>query len=81
MRYDRASAGKMSVQLNVLEHKDGVDVEKVLLRSYDDPSTVEMKKLWELAVGQGPAESTMKEAIGDLEVSHIVMDHFHTTEA
>lgn len=79
LRYDRSTEGVMSVRLDVTEHKDGVDVESAIEKSYDDPYVAELKKLWAAATGS-PSQSVIAEAMGDLDVNSMVMNQFHSAK-
>jgi hypothetical protein len=48
-------------------------------KSYEDPYTQEMKKLWELVAEGRPVKTTAQDALQDLEIFSMAMKHFYSS--
>jgi hypothetical protein len=65
--------------LHIAENVDGAYKETMVRKSYEDPYTQEMKKLWELVAEGRPVKTTAQDALQDLEIFSMAMKHFYSS--
>ncbi|KAL1606714.1 hypothetical protein SLS60_004121 [Paraconiothyrium brasiliense] len=77
VQYDTPYIKGLPVTLHVAENVDGVYKETMIRKSYQDPYTQEMKKLWEMVAEGKSVKTTAEDALKDLEVFNMAMKHFY----
>ncbi|OAG07037.1 NAD(P)-binding protein [Paraphaeosphaeria sporulosa] len=77
LQYDTPYVKGLPVTLHISENVDGAYKETMVRKSYEDPYTQEMKKLWGLVVEGRSVKTTAQDALQDLEVFGMAMKHFY----
>ncbi|KAJ4356256.1 uncharacterized protein N0V89_004287 [Didymosphaeria variabile] len=77
VQYDTPYVKGLPVTLHMAENVDGVYKESMIRKSYEDPYTQEMKKLWEMVAEGKSVKTTAQDALQDLEVFNMAMKHFY----
>lgn len=77
VQYDTPYVKGLPVTLHIAENANGVYKETIVRKSYEDPYTIEMKKLWEMVVEGKPVKTTAQDALQDLELFGMAMQHFY----
>lgn len=79
VQYDTPYVKGLPVTLHIAENVDGAHKETMVRKSYEDPYTQEMKKLWEMVVEGRAVKTTAQDALQDLEVFSMAMKHFYSS--
>lgn len=77
VQYDTPYVKGLPVTLHIAENVDGAYKETVVRKSFEDPYTLEMKKLWEMVVEDKHQKTTAEDALQDLEIFTMAMKHFY----
>ncbi|KAJ4297627.1 hypothetical protein N0V90_005520 [Kalmusia sp. IMI 367209] len=77
VQYDTPYVKGLPITMHIAENVDGAYKETKMRKSFEDPYTREMKKLWELVAEGKPVKTTAQDALQDLEVFTMAMQHFY----
>jgi hypothetical protein len=61
--------------MHITENCDGAYKESTIRKTYEDPYTLEMKKLWKMVVEDKAVKTTAEDALQDLELFSMIMKH------
>lgn len=75
VQYDTPYVKGLPVTMHIAENADGVYKESTIRKSYEDPYTLEMKKLWKVVVEGDPVKTTAEDALKDTEMFGMIMRH------
>ncbi|PSN66002.1 NAD(P)-binding protein [Corynespora cassiicola Philippines] len=76
VQYDTPYVKGLPVTMHIAENVDGTYKESKILKSYEDPYTLEMKTFYEMVVNGVPAKTTAQDALQDLEIFGMAMKHY-----
>lgn len=77
VQYDTPFIKGLPVTMHVAENVDGTYKETMTRKSYEDPYTLEMKQLWNLVAEGKPVKTTPQDALQDLEIFSMAMQHYY----
>lgn len=75
VQYDTPYIKGLPVTMHTVENADGALKESTIRKSYEDPYTLEMKKLWKLVVEGDPVKTTAEDALLDTKLFGMIMKH------
>ncbi len=73
VQYDTPYVKGLPIKLHVRENSDGVYKETMVLKTYEDPYTIEMKELYAIIVEGRPVKTTAEDAAKDLKIFQMIM--------
>jgi hypothetical protein len=76
LQYDTPYVKGLPVTMHVAENDNGVYKESKILKSYEDPYTLELKVFYEMVVNGIAAKTTAADSLQDLELFGMVMKHY-----
>ena len=76
VQYDTPYVKGLPVTMHIAENVDGTYKESKILKSYEDPYTLEMKTFWEMVVEGKVQKTTAEDAGQDLEIFGMAMKHY-----
>lgn len=77
VQYDTPFIKGLPVTIHIAENADGVYKETTVRKSYEDPYTLEMKELWGLVAEGKPVKTTVQDALQDLDIFTMAMQHYY----
>ena len=75
VQYDTPYVKGLPVTLHIAENVNGEYHETSIRKTYEDPYTLEMRRLWRWVVLNEPVKTTAKDALQDHEIFGMVMKH------
>jgi predicted dehydrogenase len=76
VQYDTPYVKGLPVTLHIAKNEDGVYREEKVLKTYEDPYTLELKIFYDLVLHDKPAKTTAADSLQDLEVFGMAMKHY-----
>jgi hypothetical protein len=76
VQYDTPYVKGLPVTLHIARNHGGVYKEEKILKTYEDPYTLELKVFYDLVVHGKTAKTTAADSLQDLEVFGMAMKHF-----
>ncbi|KAJ9602608.1 hypothetical protein H2200_012801 [Cladophialophora chaetospira] len=73
VKYDSPYVKGLPVTMTITENADGAYKESTVIRTYEDPYTLEMKELHQVVANGKEVKTTAKDARKDLEVFRMIM--------
>ena len=73
VKYDSPYVKGLPVTMTITENVDGAYRETVVIKTYEDPYTLEMKELYQVVVNGREVKTTAKDAKKDLEIFQMIM--------
>ncbi|OCT44393.1 hypothetical protein CLCR_05944 [Cladophialophora carrionii] len=73
VNYDTPYIKGLPVTMTTSENIDGVYKESTIIRTYEDPYTLEMKKLYQMVANGKEVKTTAKDARKDVEIFQMIM--------
>ena len=76
VQYDTPYVKGLPVTLHIAENVEGAYKETTVRRSFEDPYTLEMKKLWEMVAEGKQQKTTPEDALQDIDLFKMAMIHY-----
>lgn len=73
VKYDSPYVKGLPVTMLVRENADGAYQETTIVRTYEDPYTLEMKELYDMVANGKAAKTTARDAKEDLKIFQMIM--------
>ncbi|KXJ97327.1 hypothetical protein Micbo1qcDRAFT_200035 [Microdochium bolleyi] len=75
IQYDTPYVKGLPVTMHIVENASGAYRETIVRKTYEDPYTLELKRLYELVVEDKPVKTTPEDALQDLEVFGMIVKY------
>lgn len=75
VQYDTPYVKGLPVTLHITENDNGALRQTSVRKTYEDPYTLELRRFWELVVEGRAVKTTALDAVQDLEVFKMIMQH------
>ncbi|KAI9167956.1 Inositol 2-dehydrogenase [Paramyrothecium foliicola] len=75
VQYDTPYVKGLPITLHISENEGGAYKETKIRKTFEDPYTLELKKLWEMVVEGKQAKTTVQDAMQDLDIFVMAMRH------
>ena len=73
VQYDTPFVKGLPIKIHVRENADGAYKETMVLKTYEDPYTIEMKELYAMIVEGKAVKTTAEDAAKDLKIFQMIM--------